>query len=91
VIEAVSSAGSFLDGGGSRPLQRAAIPLLEDEHVRKETQATHAAFRDKRERMIARLERLGIRTIGDLLWHLPTRHLDFSKIVPFIGWTCSPQ
>ncbi len=31
VIEAVSSAGSFLDGGGSRPLQRAAIPLLEEQ------------------------------------------------------------
>ena len=61
VIEAVSSAGSFLDGGGSRPLQRAAIPLLSDEIVEKETLATHAAFRDKREKMIARLERLGIR------------------------------
>ena len=28
VIEAVASAGSFLDGGGSKPLQRAAISLL---------------------------------------------------------------
>ncbi|MGH2377016.1 MAG: ATP-dependent DNA helicase RecG [Candidatus Limnocylindria bacterium] len=28
------------------------------------------------------LERLGIRTIGDLLWHLPRTHEDFSKIVP---------
>src|SRR5712691_10289059 len=61
VIEAVASAGSFLDGGGSRPLQRAAIPLLTDEVVEKETLATHAAFREKREKMIARLERLGIR------------------------------
>jgi aspartate/methionine/tyrosine aminotransferase len=60
VIEAVASAGSFLDGGASRPLQRAAIPLLGDEHVRQETLATHAAFREKRDRMIARLERLGI-------------------------------
>jgi len=61
VIEAVASAGSFLDGGGSRPLQRAAIPLLTDDHVQKETLATHAAFREKREKMIARLEHLGIR------------------------------
>ncbi|HUJ24396.1 MAG TPA: pyridoxal phosphate-dependent aminotransferase [Myxococcales bacterium] len=61
VIDAVASAGSFLDGGGSRPLQRAAIPLLSDEVVTKETQATHAAFREKREKMIARLERIGIR------------------------------
>src|SRR5207244_5285370 len=62
VIEAVASAGSFLDGGGSRPLQRAAVPLLSDEHVLKETQATHAAFREKRDRMLSRLERAGIRT-----------------------------
>jgi N-succinyldiaminopimelate aminotransferase len=61
VIEAVASAGSFLDGGGSRPLQRAAIPLLDDAHVMQETNATHAAFREKRDRMVARLERLGIR------------------------------
>src|SRR5437764_13323032 len=61
VIEAVASAGSFLDGGGTKPLQRAAIPLLSDEHVRTEMLATHAAFRDKRDRMLSRLERLGIR------------------------------
>ncbi len=28
------------------------------------------------------LERLGIRTIGDLLWHLPTRYLDYGNIRP---------
>jgi N-succinyldiaminopimelate aminotransferase len=61
VIEAVSSAGSFLDGGGSRPLQRAAIPLLNEEVVRKETLAINAAFREKRDRMIQKLERMGIR------------------------------
>ncbi len=61
VIEAVASAGSFLDGGGSRPLQRAAIPLLAEDVVQKETLATHAVFRDKRDRMIQRLERIGIR------------------------------
>ena len=55
VIDAVASAGSFLDGGGSRPLQRAAIPLLDDEVVRKETLAINAAFRDKRDKMIQRL------------------------------------
>ncbi len=62
VIEAVSSAGSFLDGGGSRPLQRAAIPLLSDSHVEAETWATHNAFREKRDRLLSRLERLGVRT-----------------------------
>jgi aspartate/methionine/tyrosine aminotransferase len=62
VIDAVASAGSFLDGGGSRPLQRAAIPLLDDAHVVAETQATHTVFRAKRDRMITGLERLGVRT-----------------------------
>src|SRR5438045_9639555 len=28
------------------------------------------------------LERLGVRTIGDLLWHLPTRYLDYSDLRP---------
>ena len=62
VIDAVASAGSFLDGGGSRPLQRAAIPLMEEDHVRAETLATHAVFREKRDRLLSRLERLGVRT-----------------------------
>nr|WP_217441792.1 pyridoxal phosphate-dependent aminotransferase [Myxococcus sp. CA039A] len=62
VIEAVSSAGSFLDGGGSRPLQRAAIPLLQEEPVIAETLAIHTAFREKRDKFHSRLERLGIRT-----------------------------
>ncbi|HVY38163.1 MAG TPA: pyridoxal phosphate-dependent aminotransferase [Polyangia bacterium] len=60
VIEAVASAGSFLDGGGSKPLQRAAVPLLEDAHVRAETEAIHATFGAKRERLLAGLARLGI-------------------------------
>jgi N-succinyldiaminopimelate aminotransferase len=62
VIEAVASAGSFLDGGGSKPLQRAAIPLLDDAHVVAETNAIQAAFRGKRDRMLAGLARLGIAT-----------------------------
>jgi len=62
VIEAVSSAGSFLDGGGSRPLQRAALALLDEKHVVAETNAINLAFREKRDRFHSRLERLGIRT-----------------------------
>jgi len=61
VIERFASAGSFLDGGGSRPLQRAAIPLFEEEHVIQETMAIQNVFRDKRDRMLSRLERIGIR------------------------------
>ncbi|HZI08580.1 MAG TPA: pyridoxal phosphate-dependent aminotransferase, partial [Archangium sp.] len=62
VIEATSSAGSFLDGGGGRPLQRAAIPLLDEQLVVKETLAIQSHFREKRDRFHSRLERLGIRT-----------------------------
>ena len=60
VIDAVSSAGSFLDGGGSKPLQRAALPLFEPGLVQRELQAIHGAFRLKRERMLRGLEALGI-------------------------------
>lgn len=61
VIEAAASAGSFLDGGGSKPLQRAAIPLLEEKLVTQETLAMHAVFREKRQRTLAALEKIGIR------------------------------
>jgi len=61
VVDALTSAGSFLDGGGSRPLQQAAIPLLEYDHAVAETQAIAAAFRPKRARMIERLRALGVR------------------------------
>ncbi len=60
VIDAVSSAGSFLDGGGSKPLQRAALPLLAEEHVVAETNAINKCFREKRDFMLSRLERLGV-------------------------------
>jgi aspartate/methionine/tyrosine aminotransferase len=61
VVDRFASAGSFLDGGGSKPLQRAAIPLFEDDYVTKETLAIQNAFRDKRDRMLSRLERIGVR------------------------------
>ncbi|HET6437458.1 MAG TPA: pyridoxal phosphate-dependent aminotransferase [Anaeromyxobacter sp.] len=61
VIEAVASAGSFLDGGGSKPLQRAAIALLADDKVRAETEAIHRVFSEKRRRMLHGLESLGVR------------------------------
>ncbi len=61
VIELFASAGSFLDGGGSKPLQRAAIPLFDEDYVIKETMAIQNAFREKRDRMLSRLERMGVR------------------------------
>ncbi len=61
VIESLASAGSFLDGGGSKPLQRAAVPLLDEAHVVKETLAIQSLFRDKRDKTLSRLERIGVR------------------------------
>jgi N-succinyldiaminopimelate aminotransferase len=61
VIEAVASTGSFLDGGGSKPLQRCAIPLLEPCIVRAETAAIRAAFQRKRSILIEGARVAGMR------------------------------
>ena len=61
VIEAVASTGSFLDGGGSKPLQRAALPLLEPALVLQETAAIQKAFRRKRKVMMKGLRAAGIK------------------------------
>jgi N-succinyldiaminopimelate aminotransferase len=60
VIEAVESAGSFLDGGGSKPLQRAAIQLMDPAHVVAEGEAIRQAFRVKRQLMLSRTRDLGM-------------------------------
>jgi aspartate/methionine/tyrosine aminotransferase len=60
VIEAVASAGSFLDGGGSKPLQRVAVPLLLEEPTIRETRAIAQSFRSKRDFLVDRLRRMGI-------------------------------
>lgn len=61
VIERVSSAGSFLDGGASRPLQRAAVGLLSEGHVQQEIAAIQKRFRAKRALLLSRLMGMGIR------------------------------
>ena len=61
VIEAVSSSGSFLDGGGSKPLQRSTIPLLAPDLVRAETAAIRAAFLKKRKILTDGLRQAGVR------------------------------
>lgn len=61
VIEAVASAGSFLDGGGSRPMQMAALQILTPDHARREAEAIRTAFRRKRNKMLDGLRALGVR------------------------------
>jgi aspartate/methionine/tyrosine aminotransferase len=60
VIEAITSAGSFLDGGGSAPMQRAAISLLTTDHVERETSALRTSFRAKRDYLVKSLRELGV-------------------------------
>jgi len=65
VIEAVESAGSFLDGGGSRPQQRAAVELMKPELVLAETRAIRETFLPKREMMLRRVHEMGMRIYPD--------------------------
>ena len=60
VISALESAGSFLDGGGSAPLQRAAVELLDPQRVLTEARAIGEAFRPKRQLMLERARELGM-------------------------------
>ena len=60
IVNTIASAGSFLDGGGSRPLQRAAIPLLEDEAALSETRSLRQVFRRKRDMTLRRLAAMGV-------------------------------
>jgi aspartate/methionine/tyrosine aminotransferase len=61
IIDAVASAGSFLDGGGSRPLQRAACEVVTGAWARQETAAIQQTFRGKRDLLVGGLEALGVR------------------------------
>jgi aspartate/methionine/tyrosine aminotransferase len=61
VIESAASAGSFLDGGGVAPMQRAAIDLVQEEPTLAETSALQAEFRKKRDVLVQGLKDIGIR------------------------------
>lgn len=61
VIEAMTSAGSFLDGGGARPLQRAAIALMDPERADAEAGRIRRRFRPKRDRAVERMRGMGFR------------------------------
>jgi N-succinyldiaminopimelate aminotransferase len=60
VIDAVTSAGSFLDGGGSKPLQRAALKVVTPEVTLAETAALQRAFAHKRRLLLDGARRLGL-------------------------------
>ena len=61
MIETMARTGSAIDGGPSRIAQRAAIEVLAPERADQETRAVRVAFAAKRDRMVERLERMGVR------------------------------
>jgi aspartate/methionine/tyrosine aminotransferase len=60
LIEAITSAGSFLDGGASHPTQKAAVPLLEISHANQEAESIQTHFVKKRDYLLLELKKLGI-------------------------------
>ena len=60
VIERLTSAGSFLDGGCAQPMQRATLQLLEEQNADREAAALRNVFSEKRSYMVENLRRLGI-------------------------------
>ena len=60
VIEAIASAGSFLDGGANHPFQTAALPLLDPANAAAETLAIQQHFGRKRALVLERLKALDI-------------------------------
>lgn len=58
-INALSSAGSFLDGGSNAPFQYAAIDFLEPLKVKAEMKALQIHFKMKRDYVIDRLSAMG--------------------------------
>lgn len=60
VIQKLTAAGSFLDGGPSRPIQRAAVEVLSPARADQETAAMRAAFAIKQRLTISSLRELGV-------------------------------
>ncbi len=60
IIQKLTAAGSFLDGGPSRPIQRAAIEVLKPARADQETNAVRAEFALKQQLTINTLTKLGI-------------------------------
>jgi len=59
-IRSMTAAGSWVDGGPSRPIQRAAIEVLDPSRADQETTAVRRVFTMKRNLTVARLREMGI-------------------------------
>ncbi len=61
VIQKITAAGSFLDGGTSRPVQRGAIRVLEPARADQETKAVRTVFARKQRLTLDALTAMGVR------------------------------
>jgi aspartate/methionine/tyrosine aminotransferase len=61
VIRNLAAAGSFLDGGPCRPIQRAAIEVLKPERADQETKALRNVFHQKQQTTLQMLKKLGVK------------------------------
>lgn len=61
MVETLGRAASAIDGGPPRPMQRAACEVLEPARADQETSALRRAFSAKRNLMVERLKRMGVR------------------------------
>ncbi len=60
MVNSITCAGSFLDGGPPRFIQRAVIDVIEPKRAEQETEAMRAVFKVKRDLMVRRLKDMGI-------------------------------
>lgn len=60
VINALAAAGSFIDGGPGRPIQRAAMEVLETDQADAEVAAVRSVFADKQKMTVDALEAMGV-------------------------------
>jgi aspartate/methionine/tyrosine aminotransferase len=81
IIEAMASAGSFLEGGANHPLQKAALPLLDPEFAHNDTKALQKHFRGKRTFLLKRLAELGfqvpVQPMGTFYVWVSLKHLPY--------------
>ncbi len=61
IIQRITSAGSFLDGGAAHPIQMAAIPLLDTAFADQQAKTIQKEFSKKRELMMGSLLNMGFR------------------------------
>lgn len=81
LISALSQSGSFLDGGASHIMQMAAIPMLDLKRVQQDKVALQKHFRMKKERVLARLEEMGLKVKVPPKWTFYI-WLDLSDLPP---------